>query len=334
MYILLNSRIKFGVETHIYTTKADELLMYVVFDKLIRKNLPVLHESIVELGIAVNEFAEDWFQNFFINSLPITSVVHIFSVYLNEGSRILYRAGLGMLTLFYPDLIQCRTKQNFLNMLHQLSIQLFSTEFLRVSYSFSLIDLKKSRNELRELMPKIEEPSTVYYRPKVEEESNIFKNEMWELIYEWLPTRIRIKDPVRIFRADEYGYNLRVFYDIMSDYSPTLVVLKAPNNHVFGVFMPRAWEFNSEIVTNQDTFLFTLHPTLQKYECIPDQPSILIETKSFHFGMGPDGFGLSVNEEWQATSNPCPTFNNPPLCGDDFINQNFSVMAIEVFTFA
>jgi len=334
IYELLNDNIKYRVETHIYTTKKDEQLMYKVFSKVFRKQFPKLYEVMESLGATIDDFVDDWFQNFFMNSLPITTVIQIFTVYLNEGTRILYRAGLGILNLFYADLINCKTKINFLNMIHQLSIQLISTEFLKVSYSFSLIDLQKSRNTLINEILDVVEPNSIYYRPKIENSSSIFQDEMWELIYEWLPKRCQIKDPVSIFRVEEYGYNLRIFYEILADNCPSLLVLKAPNDSVFGVFMSIPWNVSTEIVGHKDTFLFTIKPTCQKFEWKQEKDNaIQIENKGFYIGMGPDGFGLSIDDDWNATSSPCPTFNNPPLAGNDYLNTSFSIMAIEAYIF-
>jgi len=246
-----------------------------------------------------------------------------------------YITSIGLLYNYSTDLMTCNTKENFINMLQQLSFQLYSLDFIMYSYSFRYnISQKKDSEEYLEFISNIpEDPTFVYYRPKIQTTSSFFPDETWEIIYEWLPMRYRIRDPIMVFNSDEDGYSFRVFYRKLADKVPTIIFFKTAKT-IFGIYLSIPWEVSSVLKGNRETFLFSISPNTHKYPWNDafQENAILIEEDSFRIGPGDKGYALSINSDWVGSSSSSMIFSNPPL-DDNKFDEEFLILKIEGYVF-
>jgi len=249
----------------------------------------------------------------------------------------MYRMALAILEIYQSYLLEIEDKQDFINYLQKENISNTDINILlKTGYSFSFTrkTVKKYRSRMENKILHIEEPNShVYYRPKITHPSSLFPDEMFEIIYEWIPMKHRIKAPEMIYNSDEDGTSFITFYSKVSEYTPTLLVLKSQEQHVFGAFIPIHWDTKLRQLTGcSDIFLFRITPDPQKYGWNPDSTENFVSINSDRFTIGlQQGVGLDVGEEWIATSSECENFNNPPLNGEN--SSGFQIVKIEVFSF-
>jgi hypothetical protein len=82
---------------------------------------------------------------------------------------------------------------------------------------------KKNRTKIHHV---IEPTIPVYYRPKITTPSTIIQNEDFEILWSWLPSRFRIRDPLLLFSTSTDGYSLISLLKAIGDTSPTILILK------------------------------------------------------------------------------------------------------------
>jgi len=181
----------------------------------------------------------------------------------------------------------------------------------------------------------------IYYRCKITTPSMFFPDETFEFIYEWLPSSLKIQDPFLQFNSESQGYNMTMFLNYMCSLSgPTMLVMKS-SDKIFGAFVDCKWIYHPTVfVGGPDSFLFSITPQLEKYECqikLCEETGtplniLLVGKNSFSFGLTNLGPALYVNEEWEALSQTTPIFNNPPFSNFD-ADHKFEILAYEVWTF-
>jgi len=156
---------------------------------------------------------------------------------------------------------------------------------------------------------------------------------MFELIYEWIPHRYRIRDLELIFKLSEHGINFNIFYNRVGEHSPVLLLIKTVKNMTFGAYIPCHLKVSNEMIGSGETFLFSITPSPQKYSYNPEAKEFFIkaEKNSLRIGFGGEGVGIYISEEWIGSSARCSTFNNPPFNGED--DDNFMITEAEVYVF-
>eukprot|EP01125_Pyxidicula_operculata_P002714 TRINITY_DN1255_c0_g2_i1.p1 TRINITY_DN1255_c0_g2~~TRINITY_DN1255_c0_g2_i1.p1 ORF type:complete len:685 (+),score=172.40 TRINITY_DN1255_c0_g2_i1:1357-3411(+) len=293
-----------------------------------------------------------WFERFFFGILPYCTALRVLDSYLNEGFGIIYRIGLAILKMNQNELLQFNSKETFLNFLTQKLMQLVNeSQLMKTAFG---LHIRKRDLSIEEDSDKYDYNeydgdedsfplttitnntiSSVYYRPKIDTPPKNFPEELFEYIYTWLPNRYRILDPQMIFNTEKEGYSMRVFYSIISEHSPTMLILRTQQQHVFGLFLDGYWEYPTNgFVGSRDSFLFSLVPTMKKYSYQTNQPEHILcvgKDYSFTVGIGRDGVALRVDEDWMGNSENCTIFGSPPMNGDT--NIDFTIVAAEAYAF-
>jgi hypothetical protein len=109
------------------------------------------------LGVRVSDFAEKWFTRFYVSAFPFQvsfisfffkkrkfaensqTVLRIFDVMLNEGSKTLYRVGLGFLKYYEGPLLSTRSVSEFVNCVLDLAANLNNCEdMLKKTFSITM----------------------------------------------------------------------------------------------------------------------------------------------------------------------------------------------------
>eukprot|EP01133_Synstelium_polycarpum_P012371 gene12371-14513_t len=255
-YIYLNLLIKSSNDAfyRFLNTSNRECTRFVLtFDSLLEKHIPKLYKHMVSLGITSSKsFCEEWFSRLFVSILPFQTVLHVFDVFVSEGYKSLYRVALGIMRVHKRVLLKSgTTPEAFLSTLRNLNHQLIDHPLL-MKKAFK-IHLK--RNQLVDIdaqqhqkLSHVSEPlCPIYYRPKVTTPSSILEEDDYELLWNWLPHKYCICDPVIVFDTNKDGFNLRLMYEKLEGQYPVFIVIRAGPDSVFGFF-------TSDELTPNDTF--------------------------------------------------------------------------------
>lgn len=72
--------------------------------------------------------------------------------------------------------------------------------------------------------------------PKSLHNSGILNWQLLEILWEWLPDRLMVSEPVVLFNMTEHGNSLSTFYSRSDQWEPTLLIVKTlkheVNNHI------------------------------------------------------------------------------------------------------
>lgn len=136
---------------------------YVLRD-LITEKLPDLSQHMEQHNIEVSLFA--WFLTVFVDNIPVSVYLHIWDVFLHEGSKILFRFALAILRLHKLELMRLTDSASFNQFLRTLygrrfNLQQLSTIAFRELNPFPSRLVKQKRNHYTVLvvgeLKKIEE---------------------------------------------------------------------------------------------------------------------------------------------------------------------------------
>ncbi|KAJ6221727.1 hypothetical protein RDWZM_000272 [Blomia tropicalis] len=100
---------------------------YVLRD-LITEKLPNLSQHMEQHHIEISLFA--WFLTVFVDNIPVSVYLHIWDVFLYEGSKVLFRFALAILKMHEQDLLQMKDSASFNQYLRTLDERHFNLKRL------------------------------------------------------------------------------------------------------------------------------------------------------------------------------------------------------------
>ncbi|XP_015781065.1 TBC1 domain family member 24 isoform X1 [Tetranychus urticae] len=183
--------------------------------------------------------------------------------------------------------------------------------------------------------------------------SSICDWQLLDILWDWIPERTLIKEPVIIFCSDVHGNSLSTFYDKNEAVDQSILLIKTLNNEIFGAFCSTSWSdrlgadrkgAQKQYFGTGETFLFTLKPKVAYYPWVgtkeygSDQTKnipcscqlfMAANSKMITIGAG-NGVGLWLDENLtKGKTEQCDTFNNKPLC----TSGDFACSIVEVIGF-
>jgi len=289
------------------------------------------------LKITSADFAEEWFLRLFVSSFPYQTTLRIFDSFLNEGSKILYRAGLAILMIKMNELLKTTTPKEFISILQHCTIQFFDDDLsMKKAFGISMsrrhFDNLNTKNKPK-LSAVIEPKLPMYYRPKIHTPSKIITIQDFELLWSWLPQKIAIEDPILLFSTADDGFSLTTFFNKIGSTKPTIMILKTDQNEVFGAFVTEAWARQTGYFGDRDCFLWSLKPNAKKFGWYKGCTDYFMEVTSKKLLVGGgDGSGLELDDEFNnGVTQKCTSFQNDPLTKDG--RHNFRCVAVEMYGF-
>lgn len=218
--------------------KMDHALFVESFKDLLRKRLPDVSRHMENIDFDLNAMAHVWFEHMFISYLPFNFTIRLFDGFVNEGCKVLYRAGFAILKTLKEQILQCQSPNFLSKIIFDKSLEFDDEEqFFKTAYSLTL--RRKYMKQLDEKnkgnidMSKIDNRPTAFVKPKFCEghSSEIIKNmSQWELLVTWLPMIQRVRKMQKIFTTSTHGYSLSSLYDKCSDSGACLIVIYAYPN--------------------------------------------------------------------------------------------------------
>jgi hypothetical protein len=170
---------------------------------------------------------------------------------------------------------------------------------------------------------------------KVVSESALIVPQHVEVLIKEMPDRFNQHKWHLKYSTARDGISLKTLYRRVAKQSPTIMIVKDTQSHVFGVFAPDPWRNHHKFYGTGETFVFKLEPELAFYHWNQREHSVEKRNNFFMFstddciGVGGGGhFALWLDEDLlYGNSSRCKTFDNESLAG----SESFQVLNIEVW---
>ncbi|XP_076058348.1 TLD domain-containing protein mustard isoform X18 [Oratosquilla oratoria] len=169
------------------------------------------------------------------------------------------------------------------------------------------------------------------FLPDIIGTSEIITDHVRKSMYRKLPARAQGYAWKLMFSTSQHGFSLKSLYRKMADIdSPVMIFIQDTNQSVFGAVMSCAPKVSDLFYGTGESFLFTFQPDLQTYLWTGENTFFMKgNNESLVIGGGDGNFGLWLDGDlYQGRTQPCKTFNNPPLTSEDFI-----IKAVECWAF-
>lgn len=88
-----------------------------VFEQLVQRLLPMLHEHLVETEVQLSVASLPWFLSLYINSMPLVFAFRICDCFMAMGPRVLFQIGLAILKINGEALLEVTDDGAFLNLM-------------------------------------------------------------------------------------------------------------------------------------------------------------------------------------------------------------------------
>jgi hypothetical protein len=244
------------------------------------QSLKILASSIKEIFIhfesinfPIEKLIEDMVFGFFMDYFNYNGIIKLLPLFLNEGTKILYRLIFAIFKTFKVNILQLFNADKVIHQIRKLcnSITDFKTLF-NLSYTYKLT--RKNNKYDFQKMPEMDLFSTkrnFYYIPKFNKQSSILTHSDIFKIWSVLPLNIKIRDADIVFQTVENGYSIKNIYKFnnLKDVGLmpfVLILVETYDEEVFGVL-------TSNMISNTDgkftrpteTYLISVRENLALY---------------------------------------------------------------------
>lgn len=304
------------------------VLFQLTFKYFLHRALPDLSVKLAELALDVSLIFRDWLSRIFVGTLPFQVVLRILDCLLNEGSTVLFRVGLSILSIGERELLTCGSPESARETLARQCREFLDADLLlNQAWSFKGVT---HRNLVRKYRSIIESGQmdavphgsmAIFTSPTVRTPSAILSSDQFESLWSWVPARHQMQELERLFTTENDGFNLSLLVNSSRGLKPTLLLMETIDGQSFGAFIANEWKLlrsEKEFYGSGENFLFSMTPKEEKFPWRsgqPEQHMILTESALLLGGAGGgDGFGLRLDSElWHGTSQKCDTYANAPL---------------------
>jgi len=176
--------------------------------------------------------------------------------------------------------------------------------------------------------------------------SSILDHQQFITLWNWLPVRLSLSQPVLVFTTQEHGFRLQTLLEKINEIEYSILIIKATNGEIFGAFCAGLWSdrHNKTYFGFGESFLFTLLSKQIKYPWVGQQQQqvndnrqhqvkrelfLFVSNEKLIIGGG-NGDGLCIDSSLcEGRTTHCETFNNDPLCSSPY----FSISVLEMIAF-
>lgn len=322
-------------------------------DCLLAPHLPRLHTHLTGqcrdamISGGFQKEMQQWLERFFVGVLPQQAAFKVVDHALVDGVTALYRVALRILKANEEDLLQATNGQEFMVRLRAIAQRcierdvddtfLFSSQKTQLFAELTPAQVLLAETKAQEANPQLdslEDPSlSTSSLPTVKESSLVLSQEQFEVIWQWLPSRYRVKNPVRHFSSSKDGFSILSIYRKCQKSAPHLFIVKTKQGKIFGAYLTDGWKQAQKFYGSGESFLFTVHPLPRKFGWTTANKDLFMigNEKDIMIGGG-GGCGIWLDSElWHGTSEYCETFRNDPLNGS---SKFFEAVAVEIYGFS
>ncbi|KAJ1067439.1 hypothetical protein K5549_010557 [Capra hircus] len=332
------------------------------FGDLVNKYCQAAHKLMVAVSEDVLQVYADW-QRWLFGELPLSYFARVFDVFLVEGYKVLYRVALAILKFFHKPLESDNVKQDIRAFVRDIAKTVSPEKLLEKAFAIRLF----SRKEIQ-LLQMANEKALKQKGITVKQKrqfvhlavhADSFHSEIVGVkemrdIWSWVPERFALCQPLLLFSSLQHGYSLARFYFQCEGREPTVLLIKTTQKEVCGAYLSTDWsernKFGGKLgfFGTGECFVFRLQPEVQRYEwvvikhpeltkpaslesaTVPPSPSHSVSWGSDCLIIGGGGGpALYIDGDLnRGRTGHCDTFNNQPLC-----SENFLIAAVEAWGF-
>ena len=205
-----------------------------------------------------SSFSIPWLTRLFVDAVPFPIALRLFDVYMHQGCEVYLKFGLALLKFAKDQLLLTKSPSMFLSKLSDISKSLSAPAKIfekawKYKVASTLNAFSKQRKGEKGSAPQkpiittvpvvspSEQPKRALtvsssklrnFYPTINFKSRIMTQLFWDYIYNWMPMRYTIRDPILLHTMDQEGTSLPLIYKTLGSHEPSLVVVKSKQEKV------------------------------------------------------------------------------------------------------
>lgn len=295
-----------------------------------------------KIGYDINELLDEMFKYMFTSFLRIDIVLDIFTIYLIEGSKVLFRFAYSTMKVHKatikgvedPKMLR-NTFQKVTydksdwNSLHEWAFHYKLTSKHHNINKTNIVDLDVDQEEYKVVND--------FLPADVNCPSEILTLKQFYRLWMMLPQYCQVRVPELLYSTSKDGYLLSTLYRNCKPYQEKVsvkfmfLIIKTTDGDIFGAFLDTVIvQSVTYYIGSDESFLFAFNQDRRAcYYSAKVNNQYCVGGKDYlQIGSGGDGPAIRLNESLQeGQTSKCETFNNEPLTnsGESF----FEVAAVE-----
>jgi len=217
-----------------------------------RQNVEEAFKHLEHLDVDLHAAAVFLLHDGLAHTLPFRALCRVVGSTLVEGNGAILRYGMALVKLRTPDILKCRSKEEAEAMLRSLGSSLANEPhaidgLTKVAYALSLGKTNMARVSCAWgssfAAPKMDGGRHMFCRPRLFDPRGNCPDELWEVIWPWVPSNYRIFDPRMIYTPGRDGTSLRTCLELCKKYeeSPMIFFVYSKSGDIIGGFSPHIW---------------------------------------------------------------------------------------------
>ena len=277
------------------------------------------------IEINVRDFIHRQFSSFFLEFIPLDIINTMFTVYLNEGIKILFRIGYSFFKLLKTQIINSTSREQFEVFVKETISgftdddkrrfvkQAFHLRIVKIKKQFSLVDTKGTNaNKSYICLPAI-----------IGETKLLLDPDLISKIYDHVPSINKANDLERIYSTWADGRSLttlisRAKAHAIDETVAYLLIVQTDQGSLFGAYLQHDLlkSSNNHFGSSED-FVFTLIPSANFYPAVmhPSTTYYLFDGKDIYIGPSKSGCAILLGGELiEGHSGHSSAFDCDSLC--------------------
>ena len=261
MRILVRESVGEANAGHFFPTKLSTMMLfYDSFGDLVKKHTPKAfnHLKTLEEEQHISPFWIKWLNNFCTEIFSLQTAFRMMDSYLLEGYKILYRYGIGAITLRVPNVLKCQSIEQFEELFERNPLSSLANDDEKLSraafsFSFSRSDVKKFQDQqikkgaiAAESFSQIDQFANSKVAPILSQPSQFIQEDHWPYVWSWIPKRLRPCDVELLFSTENHGYFLETLFKRCDKAEPQLLFIETTEGAIFGAFLSESWQHNTQ----------------------------------------------------------------------------------------
>eukprot|EP00293_Proteomonas_sulcata_P018622 CAMPEP_0184295620 /NCGR_PEP_ID=MMETSP1049-20130417/6468_1 /TAXON_ID=77928 /ORGANISM="Proteomonas sulcata, Strain CCMP704" /LENGTH=550 /DNA_ID=CAMNT_0026604245 /DNA_START=98 /DNA_END=1751 /DNA_ORIENTATION=+ len=348
-----------------YQVLASEHLLDVMLTALhlkLKQCCPKLMKNMEQLEVSAELIVEAWIKSLFVGHAPLQVSIRAVDVLLCQGLKGLVQYCIGVFWLLQEHLVICLSGEGLKQVLARRLSELYRTEDIMQA---SIESGSRGKVQVADVDAEVgslhlhdhdddeaaHTRNLVYYLPLINPKSEILGEQDIELVWSWLPTRLRVRDGSVVFTSKRDGYNLHQLYTLCQKHfaggkcqknsaapGECLLILRT-QGRIIGCFLSDWPRIGAESnLGTGESFVFSIRPTEAKHAWEPGAPSIFMQCRPDSLSIG--GSAISIDRYMEkCVSNTSETFGNQgslfrdPNCEKEDEFQELEIGAVELIGF-
>jgi len=154
------------------------------------------------------------------------------------------------------------------------------------------------------------------------------------LLWDWIPSRHRIKEARLIYSNRDDGYNLHTLLRHSEDElrklehkrgheSPSILLVKTGKQEIIGAYTSCGWQRLDSYIGNGESFVFRLRPLPRHWRWVKGKEMMMMlgGSRSLSVGCGSSPALWLDDELKEGHTSSCETFNSSPLVTHELVEQ-------------